>query len=106
MNDCYKYPFNEICTTFPSVSFVVLKWEIVCFPYQYPFMGSCIYGSATVQATIDTSNILPKEFVAKEYVNLVYDSIVLVHQQLKSADQLSLIKKKQRTVKMPTSDLD
>ena len=30
---------------------------------------------------------------------------VLVHQQLSSSDQLSLIKKKQRTVEMPTSDI-
>ena len=80
------------------------------------------YDSAIAQATIETSNILPKEFVVKEYVNLVYDNIdfgeeidkqshvtngiitqkVLVHQQLSSSDQQ---KKKQRTVEMPTSDI-
>ena len=33
------------------------------------------YDSAIAQATINTSNILPREFVATKYVNLVYDNI-------------------------------
>ena len=95
------------------------------FGHSVPLPTTMAYDSAIAQATIDTSNILPKEFVAKEYVNLVYDNIdfgeeidkqthvangiitqkVLFHQQLSSSDQLSLIKKKQRTVEMPTSDI-
>ena len=31
-----KYPINVMCTTFPNVGFMVLKWEIVYFPYQLP----------------------------------------------------------------------
>ena len=34
----WKYPINVICTTFPCVGFVGLKWEIVYFPYKLPFM--------------------------------------------------------------------
>ena len=34
----WKYPINEICSTFPNVG---LKWEIVYFPYQLPLLGSC-----------------------------------------------------------------
>ena len=37
----WKYPINVICTTFPCVGFVGLKWEIVYFLYQLPFMGFC-----------------------------------------------------------------
>ena len=37
----WKYPINVICTTFPCVGFVSLKWEIVYFPYKLPFMGFC-----------------------------------------------------------------
>jgi hypothetical protein len=33
------------------------------------------YDSAIAQATINTSNIMPREFVATEYVTLVYDNI-------------------------------
>ena len=33
------------------------------------------YITAIAQATINTSNILPREFVATECVNLVYDKI-------------------------------
>jgi hypothetical protein len=33
------------------------------------------YDSAIAQETINTSSIIPREFVAKEYVNLVYDNI-------------------------------
>ena len=95
------------------------------FGHSVSLPTTMAYDSAIAQTTIDTSNILPKEFVAREYVNLVYDNMdfgekidkqthvtngiitqkVLVHQQLSSSDQLSLIKKKQRTVEMPTSDI-
>ena len=37
----WKYPINVICTTFPCVGFVSLKWEIVYAPYKLPFMGFC-----------------------------------------------------------------
>ena len=83
------------------------------------------YDSAIAQATINTSNIIPREFVAKEYVNLVYDNIDFgeeiakqthvtngiiiqrksVQKQISSADQPILIKKTQRIVTMPSTDL-
>ena len=95
------------------------------FGHSVSLPTTMAYDSAIAQATINTSNILPKEFVAKEYVNLVYDNIdfgeeidkqthvtngiitqkASVHQQFSSSDQLSLIKKKQRTVEMPASDI-
>jgi hypothetical protein len=95
-------------------------------------LGHCVslsstmaYDSAIAQATINISNIIPREFVAKEYVNLVYDNIDFgeviskqthvtngiiiqrksVQKQISSSDQPSLIKKTQRTVAMPTTDI-
>ena len=76
------------------------------FGHSVSLPTTIAYDSAIAQATIDTSNILPKEFVAKEHVNLVYDNIdfgeeidkqthvtngiitqkVLVHQQLSSSE--------------------
>ena len=45
-------------------------------------LGHCIslsstmaYDSALAQLTINTSNVIPRNFVAEEYVNLVYDNI-------------------------------
>lgn len=95
-------------------------------------LGHCVslsstmaYDSAIAQATINTSNIIPREFVAKEYVNLVYDNIDFgeeiakqthvtngiiiqrksVQKQISSSDQPILIKKTQRTVAMPSTDI-
>ena len=33
----WKYPVNQMCTTFPGVD---SKWEIIYFPYQLPFLGN------------------------------------------------------------------
>jgi hypothetical protein len=86
-------------------------------------LGHCVslssamaYDSAIAQATINTSNIIPRKFVAKEYVNLVYDNIDFgeeiskqtyvtngiitqresVQKQISSSEQPTLIKKSQR----------
>ena len=45
------------------------------FGHSVSLPTTIAYDSAIAQATIDTSNILPKEFVAKEHVNLVYGNI-------------------------------
>ena len=83
------------------------------------------YDSAIAQATINTTNIIPREFVAKEYINLLYDNIDFgeeiskqthvtngiivqrksVQKQVSSADQPILIKKTQRTVAMPATGI-
>ena len=75
--------------------------------------------------TINTSNIIPREFVAKEYVNLVYDNsdfgeeiskqthvtngIITqrksVQKQISCSEQPTLIKKSQRTVAMLATDI-
>ena len=95
-------------------------------------LGHCIslsstmaYDSAIAQATINTTNIIPREFVVKEYINLVYDNIDFgeeiskqthvtngiivqrksVQKQISSADQPILIKKTQWTVAMPATDI-
>ena len=95
-------------------------------------LGHCVslsstmaYDLAIAQATINTSNIIPREFVAGEYVNLVYDNIDFceeiskqthvtngiivqrksVQKQTSSSDHTVQIKKTQRTVAMPATDI-
>ena len=83
------------------------------------------YDLAIAQATINTSNIIPREFVAREYVNLVYDNIDFgeeiskqthvtngiivqrksVQKQISSLDHPVQIKKTQWTVAMPATDI-
>lgn len=95
------------------------------FGHCVSLSSTMAYDSAIAQATINTSNILPREFIATEYVNLVYDNIdfgeeidkqthvtngiitqkVSVQKQLNSSDQPASIKKTQRTVKMPLTDI-
>ena len=45
------------------------------FGHCVSLSSTMAYDSAIAQATINTLNILPREFVATEYVNLVYDNI-------------------------------
>lgn len=94
-------------------------------------LGHCVslssamaYDSALAQTTIDTSNIVPKEFVEKEYVNLIYDNIDfgedikkqthvtngIITQKLSGQQHItmqnsSIVKKSQRTVKMPNTNI-
>ncbi|XP_028410493.1 uncharacterized protein LOC114533190 [Dendronephthya gigantea] len=96
-------------------------------------LGHCVslsstmaYDSALAQSTMNTSDIIPKEFVANKYVNLVYDNIDfgeeitkqthvtngIITQKLavQSEDRLQHqhaveIKKTQRTVKIQTSEI-
>ncbi|XP_028419097.1 uncharacterized protein LOC114544759 [Dendronephthya gigantea] len=96
------------------------------FGHCVSLSSTMAYDSAIAQTTINTSNILPREFVATEYVNLVYDNIdfgeeiekqthvtngiitqrVSVQTPLNSSEHPSTaIKKTQRTVKMPSTDI-
>lgn len=98
-------------------------------------LGHCVsvsstmaYDSALAQLTINTSNIVPKDFVPGEHVNLVYDNIDFkeesvkqthvtngiiiqkvinhdMHPVLEDPTEYIPIKKKQRTVAVPVSDI-
>ena len=95
------------------------------FGHCVSLSSTMAYDSALAQTTINTSNIIPREFVANEYVNLVYDNIhfgeeiakqthvtngiitqkICVQKQISSSNQPILIKKTQRTIEMPTTDI-
>jgi hypothetical protein len=90
-------------------------------------LGHCIslsstmaYDSALAQLTINTSNVIPRNFVAEEYVNLVYDNIdfgeeiakqthvtngIIIQKMTVKIDNglphSTVIKKSQRTVEVP-----
>ena len=78
------------------------------------------YDSALAQLTINTSNVIPRNFVAEEYVNLVYDNIdfgeeiakqthvtngIIIQKMTVKIDNglphSTVIKKLQRTVEVP-----
>ena len=95
------------------------------FGHCVSLSSTMAYDSAIAQATIHTSNIIPREFVAKEYVNLVFDNIDFgeeiskqthvtngviiqrksVQKELLPAHKLPPIKKSQRTVAMPSTEI-
>ncbi len=95
------------------------------FGHCVSLSSTMAYDSALAQTTINTSNIIPREFVANEYVNLVYDNIdfgegiakqthvtngiitqkICVQKQISSSNQPILIKKTQWTIEMPTTDI-
>lgn len=92
-------------------------------------LGHCVslsstmaYDSALAQLTINTSNIIPMEFVAEEYVNLVFDNIdfgeeiskqthvtngiITQKMAIRNESELprsTVIKKSQRTVEVPST---
>ena len=94
-------------------------------------LGHCVslsttmsYDAAMAQMNINSSNLIPKEFVANEAVNIVYDNIDfgeeihkqthvingIITQRITSEkqvyrEQVATIKKSQRTVKVPDSDV-
>ena len=94
-------------------------------------LGHCVslpstmaYDSAIAQSSIDLSNIIPRDFVPNECVNLIYDNIDfgeeitkqthvtngIITQKVKVQKQATqthttVINKKQRTVKVPTTDI-
>ena len=95
------------------------------FGHCVSLSSTMAYDSAIAQATINASNILPREFAATEYINLVYDNIdfgeeidkqthvtngiitqkALVQKQMTSSDQPTSIKKTQHTIQMPLTDI-
>jgi hypothetical protein len=89
-------------------------------------LGHCVslsttmsYDTAIAQLNINIANLIPKEFVANEAVNIVYDKEItkqthvtngIVTQRITSEkqvypEQTVTIKKCQRTVKVPSSDV-
>ena len=57
-----KIPINEICTyNFPCESFFGLKWEIVCFAHQRPFMKNNGY-SFMLRSRNQTTNQIPRSY--------------------------------------------
>ena len=82
------------------------------------------YDTAIVQLVIDTTDIIPREFIANEAINLVYDNIDfgedmkkqthvtngIITQKIASENhsreaQTSRISKSQRSLKVPQSDV-
>jgi hypothetical protein len=93
-------------------------------------LGHCVslsstmaFDTALAQLVINTSDIIPREFAANEAVNLVYDNIHfgedikkqmhvtngIITQQIRSENQRTstgkTIKKKQRSIEVPQSDV-
>lgn len=94
-------------------------------------LGHCVslsstaaYDTALEQLTINTSDIIPREFVPKESINLVYDNIdfqeeitkqthvtngIMIQKVLRESnglpEQAVKISKSQRSVKVPESDI-
>ena len=87
-------------------------------------LSTTAYDTALAQLAINTSDIIPREFVPKESINLVYDNIdfqeeitqqthvrngIIIQKVLQESnshpEQAVKISKSQRSVKVPESDI-